>query len=233
MNSKERRTLRRMAEKLISKITAKRADPEDQTQSPTEKSTKKQVDKELSPPKSGTSGAWHTAKRIAQILGTVIGFLAAILGILTGYLALLPRVSVSQNEQLDPTNTFSSPFIISNEGPLPLEDAKFRCGIAEAKIEKGPDIRGAPNFGTSFFVLKDQNGNNAVQNFGSPEILPGERSTMPSCSFPWLNPVENADIGIVVTFRVGYTPFPGTRVFHFSTLKDVSGKLHWFPLPVK
>jgi hypothetical protein len=225
--------MNRMVERKAATIGVKKTDPPNLIKQPEEKAGKKEANKEQILRTNGTARAWRIAKRTAQVSGTVIGVLAAILGILTGYLALLPRVSVSQNEQLDPDNTFSSPFIISNDGPLPMENVMFRCGIAGAKIKEGPEIKGAPNFGTSFIVLTDKDGKIAAQNLGSPEMLPGERSTMPYCSFPWLNPVEGADIGIVVTFRVGYTPFSQTRVFQFATLKDASGKLHWFPFPVK
>jgi len=209
------------------------AHPKDPTQLPPNKSDKKGIDRKPSHPKTGTGRAWHIATRTSQIIGTVIASLAAILGIATGYLALLPRVSVSRNEQLDPSNTFSSPFIISNDGPLPMENVRFTCGIVDVKHENGPEILGDINFGTAFFVLKDKNGNPAVMNFGSREMMPGERSTMPSCSYPYLNPIERANIGIVVDFRLGYTPFETKRIFRFGTLKDSSGKLHWFPLPVK
>jgi len=204
-----------------------------QTHSP-EKSSKKGSSNQQGQT-NDTSRVWQIAKRTAQITGTTIGFVAAILGIVTGWLALLPRVSVSQNEQLDPDNTFSSPFIISNDGPLPLENVRFMCGIVEVKHEKGPDVIGDAKFGTHFFILTDKNGNAAPQNFGSPEMLPGERSTMPSCTYPYLNPVENATIGVVVDFKIAYAPFipDQRRIFRFGTLRDIAGKNHWFPLPVK
>jgi hypothetical protein len=234
MNSQQHRTLRRMVEEEVANALG----PRNATTIPPKDLQAKTTDKikpDIGPPlrKTVTGRASRIAKRTAQIAGTVIGFFAAILGIVTGYLALLPRISVSQNDQLDPSNTFSSPFIISNDGPLPIENVRFACGIIDVKHENGPEMIGDQNFGSRFFVMHDKEGKIAGFNLGSPEMLPGERSTIPSCSYPWLNPVEYANIGIVVEFRIGYTPFPGRRVFRFGTLKDAAGKLHWFPFPIK
>lgn len=231
MNSKQRRHERRKDLKNSKDHTD--ADSKDQTQSAAKMTDKKGTHKKPSLPTDRTEPAWRIAKRTSKIVGKVILDLGFVLGVVTGYLALLPRVSVSQNDQLDPDNAFSSPFIVTNDGPLPMESVRFTCGIVDVKHQNGPEVVGDANFGTHFFMLKDKDGKIATQNFGSPEMMPGERSTLPSCSYPYLNPVENANIGIVVDFRVGYTFFPARRVFRFATLKDNNGKIHWFPFPVK
>jgi hypothetical protein len=151
----------------------------------------------------------------------------------TGYVALVPSISVSQNEQLDPNDPFSSPFIVSNNGPLPIEQVRFTCGIGQVTHDKGPTVKGAPNGGTSFIFLPDASGKLPAQNFGDVEMNPGERSTIPSCNYPFPGPIEGADIRIVVTFRIGYTPLTKTRIFRFATLADASKRLHWYPYPLK
>jgi hypothetical protein len=235
MNSSERRRHRRKS--LTNPTTHVVARPKDQTKSQVVTTSKTTEHKEQNRQGISSDVASRRVTRYGlwtlKWLWRATVFFGFWLGIVTGYLALLPRVSVSQNEQLDPSNTFSSPFIISNDGPLPMENVRFTCGIVDVKHENGPEMVGDANFGTTFFVLKDKNGKPSVMNFGSLEMMPGERSTMPSCSYPWLNPIENADVGIVVDFRIGYSFFSTRRIFRFGTLKDSAGKLHWFPLPIK
>jgi hypothetical protein len=234
MNAHERRTLRRMAKKA-STTTSGILDvrPMDQEDSQLVKADKKVKDKEEGPPKTQTGRALSIAKRTAQVVGTTIGFSAAILGLVTGYVALLPSISVSQNEQLNQNDPFSSPFIVSNDGPLPIEGFRFTCGIGQARHASGPTISGDPNFGTSFIFLPDASGKLPVENFGANKMKPGERSTVPSCNYPFPGPIAGADGGIVVTFRIGYTPFAAQRIFHFAALADTNNKLHWFPYPLK
>jgi len=155
------------------------------------------------------------------------------LGILSGYISLLPKISVVQNEQLDPSDPFSSPFIVSNDGPLPIENVRFRCGIGSVSYYGKVRVKGAENYGSSFMFAPDAHGNLPVQNFGSPEMNPGERSTIPSCNYPLPKDVSDADIGIVLEFRIGYTPFPSTRTFRFHTLPDANHGFHWYPYPLK
>ena len=175
----------------------------------------------------------RSAKWTGKWLWRTTLFLGFWLGIVSGYAGLLQRVSVSQNDQLDPNDTFSSPFIVSNDGPLPIENVQFRCGIGHAAYEHGPEIRGGENFGSSFIFMPDASGNLPSQNFGAGEMNPGERSTIPSCSYPFPKNVASADIGIIASFRIGYTPFKTTRIFRFVTLPDSKKQLHWFPYPLK
>ena len=187
--------------------------PTDQKDSQADKADMKKEGKKAVRPKTRMGHALHIAAKALQIIGALIGFAAAILGIVTGYVALEPRVSVSQNEQLDPNDPFSSPFIVSNDGPLPMENVRFTCGIGSTHYEHGPTVKGAPNYRTNFIFLPDAKGNLPVQNFGAIEMKPGERSTIPSCNYPFPKSVEGADIGIVVNFRIAYIHVNAERVF--------------------
>jgi hypothetical protein len=236
MNSRERRGLNRAIEKEVEIIAARRDDPTGQRRPSEEtghtKETQTKPHKEQKNRKTEAGRKWPIAKRTAQILSRIIAALVMTLGLVTGYLSLIPRVSVSQGDLLNPAYTFSNPFIVSNGGPLPLETVTFRCGVGEAKLTNGPQVQGAPNFGSSFFIF-NKNGQPSLPVFNSAEMLPGERATIPYCSVPWTNPAENADIGIVVSFRIGYTPIRETRTFQFVTRKDSQGYLRWLPDPLK
>jgi hypothetical protein len=237
MNAHERKVLKRMAEKMASTIVAEQCGHSTaQKDSQAKKEDKKESDKVPDHAKSRTARALAIAKQILGVSKTTIGFLLAILGLLTGYLSLLQHISVSRNEQLDQNDTFSSPFIVSNDGPLPIENVRFRCGLGRTTYDKGkgpPEVIGGENFGSSFIFMPDATGRLPMQNFGSSEMNPGERSTIPSCAYPFPKDISGGDIGIVVDFRIGYTPFAGKRIFRFRTLADANGKLHWFPFPLK
>jgi hypothetical protein len=226
MNARQRRKLSRMKNKPSS--VTQLAHSTDHKGSQADK-----VDHGPLPPETRLGHGLKVAKRSAQAIGAVLVFLATILGLVTGYIALLPRVSVSQNEQLDPSDPFSSPFVVSNDGPLPMERVRFRCGIVSASYEHGPKVEGGSNFGSSFIFAPDASGNMPPQNFGAVEMNPGERSTIPSCNYPFPKSVAGANIGIIVTFRIGYTPFSSKRTFRFVTLADSNKKLHWYPYPIK
>jgi hypothetical protein len=235
MNAHERKKSKRMAKKLAADITAKQnACPEDRKDL---QADKKASHKGETPQEAPLD---HCPSRVLKYAGStgkwlwkVTLFLGFWLGIVSGYTGLLQRISVSQNDQLDPNDTFSSPFIVSHDGPLPIENVRFRCGIGYSHSAKGPDIKGSSDFGSSFIFLPDANGKLPPQNFGSAEMNPGERSTLSSCPYPFPKPVEVADIGIVVIFRVGYTPITATRIFRFATISDADKRLHWFPFPLK
>jgi hypothetical protein len=234
MNARERRVLNRIAERKAATVeTEQSVRPKDQKGLQANKANMIDTSREPRLPETGMGRALRIGKRTAQMIGAMIGFSAAILGLVTGYVALLPRISVSQNEPRDLSDPFSSPFIVSNDGPLPIENVRFRCGIGQALYKNGPQVKGGSNFGSSFIFAPDANGHLPEQNFGTAEMNPGERSTIPSCNYPFPKSIEGADIGIVVTFRIGYTPVTTQRIFRFSTLADANKQLHWFPYPLK
>jgi hypothetical protein len=63
---------------------------------------------------------------------------------------------------------------------------------------------------------------------------PNNSDTM-SCdiaTFKMAEPVKFADIGIVVSFRLSFTPWRQERIYHFVTQKASDGSLYWFPKPL-
>jgi hypothetical protein len=234
MNAHQRRTLNRKTGRKAATIVAEQdAHPKARIESQSKTTDKKEQDTEPIPQKNKWARAWHISKRTVQILGTLIGFVAAILGIVSGYYGLEQRISVSQGEPLDEQDPFSTPFIISNDGPLPIENIRYTCGIGHTSYKNGPQIKGAENYGTFFIFLPSTNGKMPMPGFGAIEMNPGERSTISSCAYPFPKTIEGGDIGIVVSYRVGYTPIKQTRIFRFGTLPDANNKLHWFPYPLK
>src|ERR1035437_11174349 len=64
---------------------------------------------------------------IAKLIGTLLLWVSAILGSVSGFVALIPRVSVFQNDPINVSDPFSTPFIVINDGPLEIRDVTFQC----------------------------------------------------------------------------------------------------------
>jgi hypothetical protein len=70
-------------------------------------------------------------KAAVRLIGGLILWTSAILGLVSGWVAMIPRVSVSQNQSLSPSDPFSTPFVVSNDGPLPLMNVRFYCAVSK------------------------------------------------------------------------------------------------------
>ena len=201
------------------------AHPNDQEQSPSDRADEKAQDKESNRQRRPMAHASSTYKNILAVIGQVIGYAAAILGLITGYVALIPRISVSQSQPLDVNDPFSTPFIVSNDGPLPLMNVKFSCAIRDLVDTKGDRATVGDQKGLGPEITAPQ--------LVSDEISPGERSTIPCASpFRFPTPLASGDVSIVVRFRIGYTFLPSKRISRFVTVKAADGHLYWYPQPV-
>jgi len=139
---------------------------------------------------------------------------AAVVVTLTG-LSLLQKISVAATHLLDPQAPFSSPFIISNDGSLPIHDVTFRCVLRNVEDE-GHGRVVAPKGITS--------GHAIIQ------IDPGEKSTV-ACPFPFTfrSPLISADIEVVVKYRQDFVFWHSEKPFRFGLAKDKNGQFNWFP----
>jgi hypothetical protein len=157
--------------------------------------------------------------KILRWAAELIVWAAALLGVVTGYLALVPRVSVSPAEPLNPSNPLATPFITSNEGPLGMNAVSFSCVLTHIKIS-APQNSSIDNIPTSW-------------SDATPAMAPGERSS-DQCFYPFAfgSPMESGDIKVVISFRPNYWPFRMTREFRFVTFTTNEGRLIWMPKPV-
>jgi hypothetical protein len=216
MNAKERRRLRRALQNAP--ISAETKDTQTKTTD---------MKAESSPHRRREDLEFHTPQWL-RISWQVMLNMAALLGLVTGYMAMIPRVSVSQSEPLDPDDIFSTPFIVSNDGPLPLETVNISCADFNVVYQQGTTLRSNPN---------DPGAAISDTSFNAPEVKPGERVSVPCALEQMLKPpswikVVSSDISIVVSFRIGYTPLPGRRKFRFVTFRSADNRLHWYPASV-
>ena len=87
-----------------------------------------------SSPSSKESKAWKYFSRVA----VVVGLLGTVLSLIFSF---LPNVVVSPSKPLDPQFALhSTPFIVSNDGPLDLHTVRYSCDILKATFRNRTKI---------------------------------------------------------------------------------------------
>ena len=150
--------------------------------------------------------------------GSAIVSVSALLGIASGWVALVPHVSVSQTQPLNVTDPFSTPFIVANEWPFDIYGVHFECYSFSVKTQYS-------EVGTKLgFVPMD---------VYYASMKPGERATVP-CRFPFTmqDPLQSADIAMIVTFKTAFWPLELHNDFRFQALRAGDKNLYWFPQPL-
>jgi hypothetical protein len=147
-----------------------------------------------------------------------------IAAVVVGFLAILyPKISVSPATSLDMKNPLLTPFIISNDGNIPINNVRFKLGVQKISWKDGKKITLEPNFSSHFL-----NPNDTVS-----ELLPAEKySVLSPLTLEGKDVVEFADIAIIVEFKPFILPIKMTRTFRFITTKSSDNKLYWYPQPV-
>lgn len=153
-------------------------------------------------------------KRIAGLLLTVLGIPSLIVGILE----ILPRASVSPEELQNPSDPFSAPFIVANDGYVDLYDVTFLCSPIKVLTSTRGEIRadvGAGFSDTSF-------------NVGT--LGPDGRTTV-FCPLYVMymgpGPIKEAHIQIILSFRPEWLPFHRSIKRDFVLSKDAAGRYRW------
>lgn len=164
----------------------------------------------------GTSA--RTISRISKWLVGGITLVATSLGIVTAYLSLIPRLSASPTQSLDLNNPFSALFIMSNDGPLGINDLDFSCHIY--------NVGSVLDASVSAITTR--------MNIRSKRMEPGEKISAPCDPSPLIRvegQLASADVAVVVRFRPDFVWWTKYRIFRFVTLKSSDGHLYWFPVP--
>jgi hypothetical protein len=163
-------------------------------------------------------------------LGKVTGVLVTLFGLWVGFLNIIPIVSVNPQPPLVSSDAFSAPFVVSNDGYLPLYDVHFRCSPRRISYRK-PGSRGGLDVTTSGSEEEETGGieSRAI----AARLLPHQKASFP-CLFPNQHPewLTSADVAIVVVYSP--TSWPHIRrnhVNHFSMSRDTSGQYNWLEEP--
>lgn len=151
-------------------------------------------------------------------------FLAAISLVVTALTAwalfydFSPKVSVSSAQALNPSDLFSTPFMLLNEGYLAIHDVEAECALNNVKYKNGSNIEQAITRGSLN---------------GSKDIQPHEQMTFkcPPHGIAFGSDLASADVSIIASFQPSFIPWRFHKEFRFVSEKSSDGYLHWFPQP--
>jgi len=184
------------------------------------KPRKRKKDKKPKPqPQKTKENLLRPAKQMLEVVLIVL----AIVGFGITVLTVFPRISVSNLEAIDVLDPFSTPFLISNDGYLPLYNVEFLVAIRRLERIGGGGITGTDDFQSKF----------TTPDFSAPIFRPTEKFSLYAGRIVKAhNSVSFADIAIVIEFRPMLWPFRRSSQFRFVTQKGADGKLYWMARPV-
>ena len=122
----------------------------------------------------------QTRTPLTRKVARLLGVLATLFGVYVGFLNLVPRITVTPQAALVSTDAFSAPFVVSNDGFLPIYDVHCFCSPRKVRYRK-PGSRGGLEI-----VIEgaDENETGGVEApFVAKKLSPGQRATFP-CPFP-------------------------------------------------
>jgi len=177
-------------------------------------------------------GKQQTNTPLAKMIVRVLGSLATLFGVYVGFLNLVPRITVTPQAALVSSDAFSAPFVVSNDGFLPVYDVHCFCSPRKVRYRK-PGSKGGLDITTEG---ADENETGGVEApFIAKKLSPGQRATFP-CPFPnqfpaWL---VSADIGLVVVYNAApWPPIRRHQMNRFSLSRDTAGEYHWLEMPLE
>jgi hypothetical protein len=162
-------------------------------------------------------------------------FISAV-AVLLAYLALIPRISISLGDPVDPDNPFSSRFTVKNDGLMPLNDVFI--GIHPQLIVKGTAKVGAPprkeGDGKDVFTFTTPQWQHL--HLGMDEVFTIQISTVlgpiGGLRFPQEGEFTKGDISIIVRYKPWIFPFRQVREFRVELRKESNGKDYWDFVPL-
>lgn len=143
---------------------------------------------------------------------------SVILGIFVSFLTLSPNLLVIPSQSIDLENPLLTPFLIMNDGLLPIHSVIIFWGIN---------------------VMRNSSGN-VLQNFSlgysRPPIAILNRKEQKTFFCPpvfnWQTPINFGDIVIRVLYRPDFLFWRQESQFRFVTITDKTGTTRWYPKPL-
>jgi hypothetical protein len=179
--------------------------------------------KHLSPKRKEPTEPSAWKKSLLSVKGIIL-FLIGVPGIYVGILSALPRISVSPQSSLNPSDAFATPFGISNDGYLDLYDVKFACVLIEVDLVSGSKIVTPGPYG-------DKLGGFTTNSMAADVIEPTRKATI-TCPSPVPLAITKGDIIVSVSYRPEWLPFRRQKHIRFVTARAADGNLNWFEQPM-
>ena len=167
-------------------------------------------------------------KKILRTFVAVIGAIGTLLGIGTSLLALASRISMSSDSPINPSDIMSTPFVVSNDGPLDIHDVGYGCVDRKILSDTGLTIA-APGPYTKW-----------LGGFSTPQmvadVIPPTGKQAFTCPMSALIPsghVTYGDIIIAVSYRPAWWPYKWQKLHRFATALDANRKpVRWYEQPM-
>ena len=150
--------------------------------------------------------------------------LALLLALWGGYLTLKPSINVRLGDAYDSNNPVTIPFIIKNQGNLPIYNVESSSSMNIIKLSGNITVIAEVPFANSFSDPKQV----------AKIIAPGEEFTIVlPYSHMKNNKFEESDIAIRLKFNpVKWLPWPYETTHRFESAKNKDGQWKWYPQPI-
>jgi hypothetical protein len=152
------------------------------------------------------------AKRRLRLIGRWLGVPIGVLGAIATVLYFYPQFSLSKELPLDPSQVFSTPFVLRYDGWVPLLDVTVICG-ANAELTHGISITN---------ITRNPRGN-YLRVAWHDDVMTFRCDALTGS-------IVTADITLHVAYRV---PLLGNFSIdrHFVSAQEVNGVLRWEAAP--
>jgi hypothetical protein len=147
-----------------------------------------------------------------------ICIVSVVLGLIVSLLSLIPNISVSTSQSLDPNDPLATPFIITNHGLLPIHSIEIRC-----LFNKVATVDNVQVMGIELGYVKPP----------LPILYKYEQKTFwcPK-GIKFRTPINFGDISIIVSYRPDWLMWRQIKLHRFETVRNKSGILFWYSKPL-
>jgi hypothetical protein len=149
---------------------------------------------------------------------------ATLLGVFVAALSVLPRISISASNPVDPVDPFSASFPIANNGLIPIRDVR-------ARIRLGRVLTGGYSPIPGFVSNYEGRGGFRRPEWEIHYLRKNEKLTITTAGLFTLGPgpsLGDDDIAIAVSFRPLLLPFQREKVFRFIVRQRTDGNFYWY-----
>jgi len=155
-----------------------------------------------------------SSQKVRGVPRMIIGIISFVIGV-AGFLFLVyPRISVYPGTSLNLRNPFQTPFMIKNDGYLPLYSIKYSLIAEKMELVNGSTFTNSG--GTTGNIIGKLSPNK------SSALFMNRIFSMPPDS------VKYAHIFVHVTYKPYLVPFTFTESIRFKTERKTNGEYVWF-----
>lgn len=139
-----------------------------------------------------------------------------IVGSIPIYYFFEPSISLEPLDELNPRDSFSVPYFISNEGFFAIYDIATHCRYEKVETIDGNRIDG--------MELTNVHSYKEIEAHG--------KATVAFQAVALDGPFKQADMTISISYRPKFLPFSKLKKFRFIAKRDSTNQLRYFPQPI-